>query len=191
MKQRKAVAYIILTLLIVVLSVLIGSLINRKSEEAIKHKADEIINELEAEESAPESAQKGDSMGSGTESSAQYIFSDNVEGLPDSSSNESIDESIAEFYKNRNRGEDYAEERKKSLIENSLFENYELEQHKYQLTDQIEGYIKELYSERPVSAKYYSIDGHDAARIIMEDGKEIKLRIITVRDGVYDFEEEY
>lgn len=187
MKQRKAVAYIILTLLIVVLSVLIGSLINRKSEEAIKHKADEIINELEAEESA----QKGDSMGSGTESSAQYIFSDNVEGLPDSSSNESIDESIAEFYKNRNRGEDYAEERKKSLIENSLFENYELEQHKYQLTDQIEGYIKELYSERPVSAKYYSIDGHDVARIIMENGKEIKLRIITVRDGVYDFEEEY
>lgn len=185
MKQRKVVAYIILTLLIVVLSVLIGSLINRKSEEAIKHKADEIINELEAEESAPESAQKGDSMGSGTESSG------NVEGLPDSSSNESIDESIAEFYKNRNRGEDYAEERKKSLIENSLFENYELEQHKYQLTDQIEGYIKELYSERPVSAKYYSIDGHDAARIIMENGKEIKLRIITVRDGVYDFEEEY
>jgi hypothetical protein len=100
---------------------------------------------------------------------------------------------IAEFYQKRDRGKGYAEERRKLLIENSIFNNAELEKNKYALSEQIEGFIKEIYSEHgdPVSAVYAQRNGYDTAVVMMEDGFELQLRVITVRTGVFDFEEVY
>ena len=103
------------------------------------------------------------------------------------------DSSIAEFYEKRDRGKGYADERQKLLIENSIFNNAELEKNKYALSEQIEGFIKEIYSEHgdPVSAVYAQRNGYDTAVVMMEDGFELQLRVITVRTGVFDFEEVY
>ena len=43
----------------------------------------------------------------------------------------------------------------------------------------------------PVSALYTQRNGYDSAVVMMEDGFELRLRVITVREGVFDFEEEF
>lgn len=187
MKNRiKLAAYTVLIAVIIIMSVLIIGLINDKSDAVIQGKAQELLEQLDS--SSTDSTESMSEADTGQES---HIT--NLETAIESISDVPTDDSIAEFYRNRDRGTDYAHEREKMLIENSIFENTELEKYKYALTDQIEGFVKNIYMEHgdPVSALYTQRNGYDSAVVMMEDGFELRLRVITVREGVFDFEEEF
>ena len=187
MKNRiKLAACTALIAVIIIMSVLIVGLINDKSDAMIQGKAHEILEQLDS--SSTDSAESTSEADTGQDS---HITSS--ETTTESISDVPTDDSIAEFYRTRDRGTDYAREREKMLIENSIFENAELEKYKYAITDQIEGFVKEIYMEHgdPVSALYAQSNGYDSAVVMMEDGFELRLRVITVREGVFDFEEEF
>lgn len=183
MKNKiKVVVYIVLVVVIIIMIILIMGLIKDKSDSVIQQKAQEIVDQIDnssADTTASIVAEKHESL------TADSI-SENRENLV-----QPADSSIAEFYEKRDRGKGYADERQKLLIENSIFNNAELEKNKYALSEQIEGFIKEIYSEHgdPVSVVYAQRNGYDTAVVMMEDGFELQLRVITVRTGVFDFEE--
>lgn len=178
----KVVAYIVLVVVIIIMIILIMGLIKDKSDSVIQQKAQEIVDQIDnssADTTASIVAEKNESL-------TADLINENEENL-----DQPVDDSIAEFYEKRDRGKGYADERQKLLIENSIFNNAELEKNKYALSEQIEGFIKEIYSEHgdPVSAVYAQRNGYDTAVVMMEDGFELQLRVITVRTGVFDFEE--
>ena len=179
----KVVAYMVLVVVIIIMSILIMGLIKDKSDSVIQQKAQEIVDQIDSS-----SADTTDSMviAEKHESLRADSISENRENLV-----QPADSSIAEFYEKRDRGKGYADERQKLLIENSIFNYAELEKNKYALSEQIEGFIKEIYSEHgdPVSVVYAQRNGYDTAVVMMEDGFELQLRVITVRTGVFDFEE--
>ena len=183
MKNKiKVVVYIVLVVVIIIMIILIMGLIKDKSDSVIQQKAQEIVDQIDnsnADTTASIVAEKHESL-------TADLINENEENL-----DQPVDDSIAEFYEKRDRGKGYAEERRKLLIENSIFNNAELEKNKYALSEQIEGFIKEIYSEHgdPVSAVYAQRNGYDTAVVMMEDGFELQLRVITVRTGVFDFEE--
>ena len=183
MKNKiKVVVYIVLVVVIIIMIILIMGLIKDKSDSVIQQKAQEIVDQIDnsnADTTASIVAEKHESL-------TDDLINENEENL-----DQPVDDSIAEFYEKRDRGKGYAEERRKLLIENSIFNNAELEKNKYALSEQIEGFIKEIYSEHgdPVSAVYAQRNGYDTAVVMMEDGFELQLRVITVRTGVFDFEE--
>ena len=185
MKNKiKVVVYIVLVVVIIIMIILIMGLIKDKSDSVIQQKAQEIVDQIDnsnADTTASIVAEKHESL-------TADLINENEENL-----DQPVDDSIAEFYEKRDRGKGYAEERRKLLIENSIFNNAELEKNKYALSEQIEGFIKEIYSEHgdPVSAVYAQRNGYDTAVVMMEDGFELQLRVITVRTGVFDFEEVY
>ena len=152
MKNKiKVVVYIVLVVVIIIMIILIMGLIKDKSDSVIQQKAQEIVDQIDsssADTTASIVAEKHESL-------TADLINENEENL-----DQPVDDSIAEFYEKRDRGKGYAEERRKLLIENSIFNNAELE-------------------------------GYDTAVVMMEDGFELQLRVITVRTGVFDFEEVY
>ena len=186
MKNKiKVVAYIVLVIVIIIMSILIMGLIKDKSDSVIQQKAQEIIDQIDSSSASEDTTESMVTTEKHELLTADSV-SENGENL-----DQPADESIVEFYEKRDRGKGYAEERRKLLIENSIFNNAELEKNKYALSEQIEGFIKEIYSEHgdPVSAVYAQRKGYDTAVVMMEDGFELQLRVITVRTGVFDFEE--
>ena len=188
MKNKiKLAAYIALMTVIIVLSVLIMGMLRDMSDAVIQEKAEELVEQLDSPDDDSEISSVAEDIRQDSLVSGSGNINDRDPGLP-----APADESIAEFYQTRDRAKGYAEERQKTLIENSIFENAVLEKHKYALTDQIEGFVKEIYTEHgePMHAKFDFTNGYDSAVITMEDGYILQLRVITVSEGVFDFEEE-